>query len=264
MSMLSNMKSEGLEGQEDRLGGFQLKTTDLYPAKIKLAYLVESKKGAYGLNLIFSINNADYRERTIWFTNQNKENYYFTKDDKGNATKTKAQLPGFVLVNNLCRLAIGKELHEIQEEEKVIKVYDADEKKEIPKAMPVLTELHGAEVLLAIVEKTVNKTVLNDNTGKYDAIAETTEQNEIEHVFHLETRASMNEVDAYTKAENEGKTPPPFDFANQWEERYKGKKRDARTIRDGDTPKSGRPAASGNAGASKTESKPATSSLFKR
>lgn len=261
MSMLSNMKSEGLEAQEDRIGGFQLKSTDLYEATIKLAYITESDGGAYGLNLTFQIGGSEYRENTIYFTNKDKENFYYTKDDKGNRTTTKAQLPGFNLVNNLCRLAIDKELYEIVEEEKTIKVYDSKEGKEIPKSMPCLTELHGSKVLLAITEQTVNKNKKNDNTGKYEPTSETREENQIDHVFHWDLRATVNELTAIAKAEAEGKPAPKIEFADKWLERYAGKKADKRTIKEGgDAPKQGRPSPAGSSG----DKPAATSSLFNR
>ena len=120
MSLLKNLKSEGLEEQEDRLGGFSLKTTDLYPAKVKLAYIITSQHGAMGINLVFDINGQEYRERTIYVTNRAGENFYYTKDEKGNKTNKKAQLPGFNLVNNLCRLSIEKELSELDIDEKTV------------------------------------------------------------------------------------------------------------------------------------------------
>lgn len=256
MSLLKNLKSEGLEAQEDRLGGgFARKSTGLYPAKIKLAYISKSTSSkAMAVNFTFDINGQEYRESPIWITNGEGDNFYYTKDEQGNRTKNKAQLPGFNLVNNLCRLAVDKELSELDTEEKTVKIYDFDEKKELPKSVDCITELHGSMVLLAIVEQTVNKTEKNDNTGKYEPIADSRDENVIEHVFHLETRATVNELEGNK----------PFEFANQWEEKYAGKKRDKRTIKDGESaPKSGRPTSSGgNAPASGGEKK--TSSLFNR
>jgi hypothetical protein len=266
MSILSNMKSEGLEGQEDRLGGFSRKTTGLYPGKVKVAYLTKSPKGASALNLTFEINGQEYREPPVYFTNSKGENFYFTKDANGNRTDKKAQLPGFFLVNSLCRLATGQELFELADtvEEKTLKLYDPDEKKEVPKSVEVITGLTGAEVLLAIVEQTVNKSEKNDQTGEYEPIADSRDENVIEHYFHLDTRASINEMDKALEAEKEGKAIPEFLFATQWEERYGGKKRDKRTIKDGDAsaPKSGRPGSAG--GAPAASGKAATSSLFNK
>ncbi|MCF8861659.1 ssDNA binding protein [Agrobacterium phage OLIVR2] len=256
MSILKNLTSEGIEEQEDRLGGFSRKPTSVYEADIKTAYLVKSKHGAHGLNLIATINGQEYREPTIWFTNRNGENFYVDKE-----TKKKKQLPGFNLVNNLCRLAIDKELHELDTEDKTVKVYDPDEKKELPKSVPCIVELHGAKVLFAIVEQTVDKTE-DDGNGNYVPTGEGRDENVIEHVFHYDLRATVNELVAIAKAEQDGKTPPKIEFAEKWLERYDGKKRDKRTVKEGEgAPRSGRP--SGSAPQA-TGGKPATSSLFNR
>lgn len=265
MSLLANMKSEGLEGQEDRLGGFSLRPTDIYKdAEIKVAYITKSDKGAMALNLSFQIGNGEYRENAIYFTNAAGENFYFTKDSNGNRTTKKAQLPGFNLVNNLCIVALGKELHELDTEKKTFKVWDSEERKELPKSVDAVTELMGAKVAIAIVEQTVNKTEKDDNTGKYVPTAESRDENLIEHVFHNESLATANEVAAYEKAVNDGATPPELGgFAAQWTEKYSGKKRDKRTIKDGaSAPQSGRPKAAG--GAPQGGQQKATNSLFNR
>lgn len=266
MSMLANMKSEGLEAQEDRLGGFSLRPTGIYKdATIKLAYITKADSGALALNLSFQLASGEYRERAIYFTNKAGENFYYTKDSNGNLTTTKAQLPGFALVNNMCRLAIGKELSELQDEEKVVKIYDPDEKKELPKSVPCITELHGAKIAVAIVEQMVNKSEKDDNTGKYVDTAESRDENVIQHFFHNDTLASANEMDKYIEAEKEGKALPELGaFAALWEEKYAGKKQDKRSIKDGSTaPKSGRPAPAGGGSAPQAGAK-ATPSLFNR
>lgn len=265
MSLLGNMKSEGLEVQEDRLGGFQLRKTDIYPAKIKMAYITKSPNGAVAMNLSFDINGTEFRQNGIYFTNRNGENFFYPKDDKGNpdTTKPKQQNPNFALINAMCRLAVGQELHELDDtvEEKTVKVWDSTEKKEINKSLPVVTGLLGAEILIAITEQTVNKSEKNDQTGNYDPIAESRDENIISHFFHFDTKASLNEMDKALKAEAEGKEVAPFTFADQWLERYQGKKADARTIKtDGATPKSGKPSSSAPAAGAKA----ATSSLFNK
>lgn len=257
MSILSGMTSAGIEEQEDRLGGFSRKETNLYEFDIKTAYLTQSKNGAHGLNLILTNNGQEYREPTIWFTNRAGENFYIDKE-----TKNKKQLPGFNLVNNLCRLAIDKELHQLDTEDKTVKVYDPDEKKELPKSVPCIVELHGAKILAAVVEQTVDRTQ-DDGNGNYVPTGEGRDENVIEHVFHHELRATVNELVAIAKAEKEGKTPPKIEFADKWVEKYGGKKRDKRTVKEGEgAPKSGRPSASGSA--PQAGGKAATSSLFNR
>ena len=258
MSLLKNMKSEGLETQEDRLGGFSRKETNVYPLDIKIAYITESKNGALGLNLIGTINGQEYREPVIWFTNRDKENFYKDKD-----SGKKKPLPGFVTVNNLCRLAVDKELFELDTEDKTVKIYDPEEKKEVPKSVPCITELHGSKVLVAVVEQTVNKSE-EDGKGGYRDIADSRDENFIEHVFHAEYEATVNELTKMGEAKAEGKDIPEPTFLKMWVEKYAGKKRDKRTIKDGESaPKSGRPSAS-NGGSAPQSTEKKTSSLFNR
>lgn len=267
-NIFANMKTDGIEVQDERLGGFARKPTNLYPAKIKVAYLDQSPGGTHSLNVIFDIGGQEYREPAVYFTNKKGEHFFYAKDANGNpdTSKPKQMLPGFVFVNSLCLLATGQEFAELSDtiEEKTLKVWDSEEKKEVNKAKQVVTGLTGAEVLLAIVEQTVNKTEKNDQTGDYDPIAEDRDENVIEHVFHLETKASYSEMTKAIKAEKEGKELPAFIFADTWLEKNEGKKRDKRTIKDGATsaPKSGRPSSASTPAAGST--KAATSSLFNK
>lgn len=266
-NIFANMKSDDIEVQDERLGGFARKPTNLYPAKIKVAYLSKAASGAHALNVVFDIAGQEYRENAVYFTNKKGENFFYPKDSNGtpDTTKPKQMLPGFVYVDSLCMLSTGQEFHQLADtiEEKTLKVYDPEEKKEVPKAMQVITGLTGADVLLAIVEQTANKTEKNDQTGNYDPIAESRDENFIEHVFHLDSKASYSEMKKALKAEAEGKDLPAFIFADAWKEKNEGKKRDVRTIKDGDgsAPKSGRPASSNAPAAG---AKAATSSLFNK
>jgi hypothetical protein len=226
MGIFGNLTNEGLEEAQDRLGGFAPLETDAYDTTIKVAYAMQSAGGAHGVVLIGDIGGREYRE-TLWVTNRKGENF-LNKDDK---TK-KVPLPGFTVVDDICLATTEKPLSEQPTEDKVVNVYDADAKKEVPKSVPVLTDLIGKTVTLGIVKQLVNKS--EKQGDEYVPIADTREENVIEKVFHTPTKMTMVEA-------RNGKTEASF--FQTWLDRNKGQVRDRRTIKDGEGGSAGRPGA---------------------
>jgi hypothetical protein len=235
MGIFGNLTNEGLEDAQDRLGGFAPLDTDAYDTKIKLAYAMQSQGGAHGVVLIGDVGGREYRE-TLWVTNRKGENFFLNRDDK---TK-KVPLPGFTVVDDICLATTEKPLAEQETEEKVVNIWDADAKKELPKSVPVLTGLIGQTVTLGIVNQLVNKNE-KDGAGEYQPTAETRNENVIEKVFHTPTKMTMVEA-------RNGKTEGAF--FQTWVDRNKGQVRDRRTIKDGsDAGSSGRPGGAPQSGA---------------
>lgn len=207
MSLFANMKSDGLEKAEDRLGGFVVHDTDVYPAKIKLAFAGKSDGGAQFITFHFALEGGkEYRE-TVYFTNKKGENWFMHKDDK---TK-KVPLPGFTLVNDLCLIGSNKELHEQETEEKVINLYDREAKKELPTKVIVLTELLNTDVAVGIVNNLEYKQV-KDSQGIYVDSDETVNNNALHKVYHPELKVTVVE------AQN-GQEPT---YQDKWLEKNKG------------------------------------------
>lgn len=249
MSLFSNLTSEGLEESQDRVGGgFQALETNIYTGKIKAAYAGESSGGAKSVSIVVALEGGtEYRE-TFYVTNKKGENFFLNKQDK---TK-KVPLPGFTMVDDICLVTTGKSLSEQSAEEKVIKLYDFDAKKEQPKAVPMLVELLDKEVSLGIVKQTVNKNVKQGD--EYVASAETRDENVTDKVFHTETR--MTVVEARQGAES-------AKFWDSWLERNKDQTRDKRTVKDGSTAgKAGKPGTPPQANGGSTGSAAPRSSLF--
>ncbi len=249
MSTFGNLKTDGLEETQDRLGGFAALETDSYTGTIMLAYGEKSKGGALGVNIHYDFKGKQYRE-TYWVTNKKGENWFLNPNDKNK----KVPLPGFTVVEDICLMTTGKGLADQKEEDKIVNIYDYDAKKELPKSVPVLIDLIGQDITLGIIQEIVNKNEKNDSTGEYTAIAESRNQNVVDKVFHYPSNVTMAEA---RKAEADGTTAEPL-FHAAWVEKNKGITRDKRTIKDGSTgaPQSGRPS-----GAAPTTGKP-TSSLF--
>lgn len=223
--MLAGATTAGLTEQEDFLGGGSwVLDTDVYEGTIKVAYITVSSGGAKALNLIAEFNNKEFRE-TIYFTNKAGEFHFI------NQKQEKQGLPGFITVNDLCLFCTNKELGEQTIEEKVVNVWDNEQRKELPKNVPVLTELTGKPILVAINKNLENKT--QKQGDEYVAIPDTRDTNSIEKFFHPEKKVTISEA---KRGLGEG------EFIYAWLDKNKGNVRDKRTIKDGDSgAQSGRP-----------------------
>jgi len=246
-SIFGNLTTDGLEKAEDRLGGFKVFESNAYTGTIKAAYGGRSARSkAQSVTVILDTDSGEYRE-TFWVTNSEDKNYFLNKNDQ---TK-KVPLPGFVCIDDLCLVTTDKPLAAQATEEKVMKVWDPDTKKEVPKAVPMLVELLGKQVTFGIVKELVNKRA-QDSAGKYVEIADSIEQNSTDKVFHYPSNMTVVEARQQMTAAV---------FFGAWLEKNRGNTRDRRSIKDGangQSGKSGKPGAPPKAG----ETPPKTPSLF--
>lgn len=175
----------------DYSGKFTI-NTGAYPAKIRLAYLDTSPKGAafVALDLMLNINgkSRQYKE-DIYISNRDGELTY--KDKKTGEDKP---LPGFVTVDTLCKLAIGKPFAELETETKKIKIKNRKTKQDENLDKEILMDLIGAEIILGIAE---------EEHDHWDAskVGETQLKNCIDKVFSS---------DELTLPELEAKAEPKF------------------------------------------------------
>ena len=251
MSIFGNLGTEGLEEAQDRLGGFSIKPTDAYLATIKVAYAGKSSGGAQSVTVVADIGGADYSE-TVYVTNKKGENFFLNPNDK---TK-KVALPGFTTINDLCIVTTEKPLASQDTEEKTVKIYDYEAKKELPTVVPVLVDLIGKQAWFGIVAQTVDRQKKNESSGEYEPTGETRDENVIEKIFHEPTKMTVVEA---TEAAKTGNTPDKL-FFDAWVAKNKDVTRN-RAKGAGSGGKSGRPESSGSAPTSGGETK-ATKSLF--
>jgi hypothetical protein len=143
-----------VEENEDFLPGDFTKDTAMYPMTVDMAYLGESAGGAVSVTLHLKEigGNGGHRE-TFYVTSKTGSNTYVDKRS-GN----KRLLPGMDAMNQLSLITAGKKLPAQTAEEKIVKVWNFDEKKELPTPVQALTEMIGEEVLVALVKKRDNKT----------------------------------------------------------------------------------------------------------
>jgi len=197
-----------IKEQGDSLGGFILES-DTYNMGIEMAYVDESKGGATSINFMFKDNNGKSLRQVIYVTSGRAKGQKHTYTDKKGAEQ---YLPGFSQVNSICLLSVGKELAAIATEKKMVNVYDADLKKEVPKERDVMMGLLGAEITLGVIRQIVDKNAAG-NDGVYRPTGETREENEIDKSFRTK--------DGLTAAEIRGEATEAV-FKGQWEEKNRG------------------------------------------
>ncbi|AVO23148.1 ssDNA binding protein [Xanthomonas phage RiverRider] len=211
--MFQNLNNEGLEQQEDRLGGSGPLDTNIYTGTIKQFYGIKSDAGAMGVVFILDVDGREYREN-IYVTNRKGENFY-TKDGK------KYQLPGFITANDIALCANGQQLNELEWEEKQVKQWS--DGKEVLKSAQVAVDLLGKTVTVAIVNTLKNKQEKN-NKGDYVDVAGERAENNIEKVFDSESKRTVREaIDGKEEAV----------FHDEWKKKNEGVQRDKRSIKDG-------------------------------
>lgn len=161
--------------------------TNIYQGKIKLAYLDKSKKSANSVNLLLELNGkvVNFTEYVTSGTDKGCKNYYI--DSK---TQKKMLLPGMQAMNELAQVVTGVTIAKQDMEEKVIKIFDYDLKKEAPVKRMVLTSLNNQPITVAIQEIRENK---------YSDPTQAIFKNTILKVLHADTQTTLAE-------HNKGKT----------------------------------------------------------
>lgn len=204
---------EGVEAQEDRLGGGGYTVNSgVYDASVKMAYITPaSQSKAQCMNIVLEVDGKEIRER-VWFTNREGKPTY-QKDGK------KFMLPGYETVNDLCLVTTGHPFSEQTVAEKVIKVWDPEQKSEVEKAMPVVTSILGLNLLAGVLLVRENKQE-KDGSGDYVNIADTRDFNEFDKFFHKDTRKTVPEL------KRGGDIAEEDMFITLWAEKNTGELRD--------------------------------------
>ena len=243
MSLLASLATDSSVTEEkDSVGSSGPLDSGLYKATIALAYVTKSAGGAMGLVLNLKTEANREIRQTLWMTSgtaKGGKNYY-EKDGE------KFYLPGFNHANSMALLTCGKEISELDTETKVVNVYSAEVKSEVPTKVEMLMDLLNKEVILGLIRQTVDKTKKND-AGVYEATGETRDENEIDKIFRARDRMTTAEI----KAQAETAT-----FADTWDAKNTGK---TRMKAKGAAGTAGAPGAPKAAGAPAAAKKPSTS-----
>lgn len=240
-------KADQVEEQTDSLGGYSLFESGLYTDTVKLVFFGKSQSSdAQFAEIHMDIGGQNMSER-IYFTNGKGENTY-SKDGKDYF------LPGFEMLNDLCLITTGSELVDLEDsiEEKTVKLYDYEAKKDLPKNVPCLTAVMGEKVTAAIIKQTVDKQKKSDATGNYENTGETRDENVFSKFFDVDSGMTVPEAH---KGDEEAT------FIHAWDKKNTGVTRDrSKGVTNGSAP--GRPQRSGK-GSDGAAQKP-KSSMFSK
>jgi len=210
--MFSKLKSDGLEESQDRVGGGGFNVpTSIYESTIKVAYVTTAASGAQAVNLLVEAGGLELRF-VEYVTDRNGNNFYEDKKDKSK----KHPLPSFTTINDLCLLVTGEELSEQDFENRVLKVYDPAESKEVNKEVPTIAGLTGQKASLAI-QRVISFKQKKGDDGKYYDTTETRTENNIVKVMHIDDGRTVNEY------RHEIATP---EFRDAWLAAHDGKDSD--------------------------------------
>lgn len=247
MSLLNNLATDNnIEDEKDSVGGGGPLESGLYNTKVTMAYLEKSAGGALAVNLHLQEEGGRDIRQKLWIASgdaKGNKNYYVTQNGE------KKYLPGFNHANSLCLLTVGKELPEMDTEQKVVNVYSPDAKAEVPTKVEVLMDLIGQEIIVGLQKQIVDKRAKADD-GSYQPTGETVEVNEIDKFFRASDKMTTAEIRA--QAEEAA-------FIDTWDQKWTGKTRDRSTGASGNA---GAPKPNGGgANGGKTNSRP-TTSLF--
>ena len=192
---------------KDTLGGGSFVwDTGLYPVVIDSIYMDQSSGGAHNVNLVFKTADGKSLNQTIYITSGTAKgclNYYMDKQGE------KQYLPGFNTVNDLALVTTGKDISELEPEEKLVEVYNVELKKKVPTLKPVFMDMIGQELQIGVTKIKEFKNIKDESTGKWVPGTEIKELNEVTKVFAEDAR-TVTEI----RAEE-----PTAIFAPKWSER---------------------------------------------
>lgn len=188
--------------EDDYIGGSGgALDTDVYEATIKACYMQKaSASEAMSVVTLLKIDNREVRSQ-IWTTNRSGGVTY--KDKK---TGEEKNLPGYTQINALALLVTGKELGNLDVENKSLNLYDFDAKKELPTAVDHFSELQGQKIMVALQRQTVDKTAKDPTSGDYLTVfdekgnAVTRDVNEVVKFFPEGKTVTISEVADYVKS----------------------------------------------------------------
>ena len=200
--------------ETDNLGSdFGALPTDVYDSTIQVMYMTKTSSGGTALNLIAKTSDGKEIKKTLYVTSMKsgtEKNTYLDKDGKPH------YLADFLHADAICLLAVGKPLGELTTEDKLVKIFDFDQKKEVPKKVPTYPDLQGKQIKLAMVRVTKLKQVKQGNEYVDDPTGATRQENTLDKVFRASDNKTVNEV----------RSQAPAEFMEAWLAKNQGKDKD--------------------------------------
>lgn len=215
MSLLSSITSDAsIANEKDSIGGGGPVDSGIYNCTVSMAYINKAASGALGLAVNLKTDSGKEIRQTFWMTSgsaKGGKNYYEDKNGE------KHYLPGFIAANALALLTVGKEISGLDTETKVINLWSAEAKAEIPTKVEAVMDLIGQEIIAGVIKQTVDKTKKNEQTGVYEPTGETREENEVDKFFRARDRMTTAEIRAQAAEAT---------FIESWNQKWTGKVKD--------------------------------------
>ena len=205
--------SSDIEESGDRLPADRsyAQESGVYPVRVDLAYEIESSGGARGLVVHFV--DEPFKgftvKHTFYLTSgraKGQKNYYTNSDG------VRQYLPGFNQADHLARIITGKHITQLKTEEKVVKLWNFEEKKELPTKVQVCPDLIGGVLQIGLLKIVQNRRANVD--GQWVNTATKQEINDIDKLFYEDgltvTEKTAGETEAkflaLWKDKNDGRT----------------------------------------------------------
>lgn len=194
MSLFKNLSNDSsIQNETDSLGGGGAVESGLYDLTIKNAYVKIADSEAMGVTLVLVDPQTKKELRFTEYVTSGKDKgckNFYEKDGE------KHYLPGYNNINAVCLLTVGKELNEMDTENKLVPQWDKEAKKETPQKAEVLVDLIGQDITIGILKNLENKTKWNAETKTREVLADTTTTNTIDKIFRTSDRMTVAEVRA--------------------------------------------------------------------
>ena len=210
MSLFAAIQQSNVTTKEaDVLGGSFTVPSNVYPAAIKMAYLDKAETGTiyvmFDFALLVNGKERSYKE-SIRISNTAGK---FTYTDK----KTGEEKPniGFATVDSICKAVTGKAIHQLSTEKKTVKVYDFNQRAEVPMEKEVLMDLIKGRLELGILETIVD---VKTKASNFEPTGETKVTNEISKAFTADGMTPLEVENGATETK----------FKDAWIKQYADKK----------------------------------------
>lgn len=201
----------GVEEVEERdsLGG-RLLPSSVQDFTIEVAYLRKSGGGAMGMHVVLVNSDGAKLTDTQYITSGDAKGNkpYYIKDGK------KYPMPGLQHFDALTKLLVEKEVKKLEQKEAQLKLYDAEQQKEVATSVIVFPELRNQKVKAGVILKVENKT--QKVNGAYVKTNEKRELNEVNKYFDADTGCTRTEL----------KAKEPASFIEDWKGKYEGQTMD--------------------------------------
>ena len=200
----ANDTGKEVAGDKDTLGGFRIHDSGLYEVTIETVYAGKSDGGANSVTFVTKMADGTAFTWTEWVTaGIAKGGKSFTVNDKGEAQ----YLPGYNRANAIAMLTLEKEFKALTWAPGIIKKYSKAAQAEVNTEVALCHELHGKKIIIGLQKQIRNKQEQNKTTNKWEDTNEKREQNEVDKIFQVGSRRTLQEALAKMQ---EG------EFADKW------------------------------------------------